>query len=646
MPSRVSLSHKQIVFILCTATAVLALVFAVRIWWRAHIVFNESKAQAAVAGELGFSLEPVPAQASSFEPFSAPADFRASVLFEGDLYVCGRSALYRYDHGSKLLKVWHVGQDLPPYPLVTLAVRRGIGTPQLWIATNGGGVLLFDGEVLRNLLPTSKELRNVTALLPLTDGRVLIGTLTAGLYVTDLKHFQLLHSQFTKSCVTALSGSENEVWVGTHADGVWLWRAGEVVRFNKELPDRQVLSLWTTGETTWVGTPLGVAEFVDGRFRRRLAEGIFAQTLAEEAGTLWIGTVDEGMLALRLETRKPRPSAGETLGDTQVQSTISLALARNNILATSANDIREFPGGETVLAAPPSSLAAGHIAALHADSHGFLWVGYFDHGVDVLPMGASGNAIHFEDDALFCINRIEEESASGTIAVATANGLALFDSSRHLRQLLDRNSGLIASHVTDVLFRRTPQTDSSMVVATPAGLSFVEAGSISSIYAFQGLVNNHVYTLAEVDGNLYAGTLGGLSILKNGVIQASFTTANSGLRQNWITASARSGRSLYLGTYGSGVVRLDEQFEVTSFREFSHDRVEINPNAMVATEHGVYAGTAGHGLAIQRVGEEGWRFAEEGLPSENVTALEARGGYLYIGTDNGLVRVLERELIR
>jgi ligand-binding sensor domain-containing protein len=33
-----------------------------------------------------------------------------------------------------------------------------------------------------------------------------------------------------------------------------------------------------------------------------------------------------------------------------------------------------------------------------------------------------------------------------------------------------------------------------------------------------------------------------------------------------------------------------------------------------------------------------------GLPSLNVTALAARDGYIYIGTDNGLVRILERNL--
>jgi hypothetical protein len=33
-----------------------------------------------------------------------------------------------------------------------------------------------------------------------------------------------------------------------------------------------------------------------------------------------------------------------------------------------------------------------------------------------------------------------------------------------------------------------------------------------------------------------------------------------------------------------------------------------------------------------------------GLPSKNVTAVAAGGGYLYAGTDNGLVRIAEGAL--
>jgi ligand-binding sensor domain-containing protein len=39
-----------------------------------------------------------------------------------------------------------------------------------------------------------------------------------------------------------------------------------------------------------------------------------------------------------------------------------------------------------------------------------------------------------------------------------------------------------------------------------------------------------------------------------------------------------------------------------------------------------------------------WSDVTAALPSPNVTALAVHKGYLYIGTDNGLIRILEQNL--
>jgi ligand-binding sensor domain-containing protein len=79
------------------------------------------------------------------------------------------------------------------------------------------------------------------------------------------------------------------------------------------------------------------------------------------------------------------------------------------------------------------------------------------------------------------------------------------------------------------------------------------------------------------------------------------------------------------------------------FREFGpgQERVEVNPNAMLATPEALYVGTAGKGLAVLRNGSERWVFLTNGLPSWNVTALAEKNGALYVGTDNGLVRMAD-----
>jgi ligand-binding sensor domain-containing protein len=258
-------------------------------------------------------------------------------------------------------------------------------------------------------------------------------------------------------------------------------------------------------------------------------------------------------------------------------------------------------------------------------------VGYFDRGLDVWDP-ATGRVSHFEDEHLFCVNRIALRKDGA--AVATANGLVLADREGKTRQVLTRSEGLIANHATDVLLDET-----GMVVATPAGITFLTSSGTFSIYAFHGLVNNHVYALAAAGGRIFAGTLGGLSVLEGGTVKASYTTANSLLRHNWISAATAAGDQIFAGTYGAGVYR----FDGATWHGFPDLRegFEVNPNSMAATEGAVFAGTLTRGLAIYNRANGRWNFFTSGLPSGNVTAVAAGSGNLYIGTDNGLVRMAE-----
>jgi hypothetical protein len=153
-------------------------------------------------------------------------------------------------------------------------------------------------------------------------------------------------------------------------------------------------------------------------------------------------------------------------------------------------------------------------------------------------------------------------------------------------------------------------------------------------------VNNHVYAVAASGRQVVAGTLGGVSVLDGDVVRVNYTTANSHLRHNWITALARVGEDWFAGTYGAGVLRLDSAGEWHVFPDLK-DAFVVNPNAMLATADRVYAGSLGQGLFVYERPEERWRNTNVGLPSLNVTALAAAGGYLYVGTDNGLVRIAE-----
>jgi len=65
---------------------------------------------------------------------------------------------------------------------------------------------------------------------------------------------------------------------------------------------------------------------------------------------------------------------------------------------------------------------------------------------------------------------------------------------------------------------------------------------------------------------------------------------------------------------------------------------------MLATAEHVLAGTLGKGLYVYNRSANRWTVISEGLPSLTVTALTSGDGYIYVGTDNGLVRIPEQKL--
>ncbi len=630
-------SRGRVVILSSVLLLAIGLGLARRVWRAAESAVQDGAKSATSAGVLRATVAQIRTASSPFEPVLPAISFRSAASFEGDLFVLDEGSLMRWS-GGECRQTWRTGRELPPAPLVSIAVRTGVGDPELWIATEGAGLLIYDGHTFRQLLPADGTSRKVTALLPTRSGEVLVGT-ASGLFVADGKVLRLFHQTLSSMQVTALAGDEDDFWVGTRSDGAWHWHGGEASHVTAQLPDQQVLSLAASGDKTWVGTALGVAEFANGEFQRNLGGGLFVQALGTNDSALWVATMDQGTVRIPLMERSPHPQR-TGLMTAESSATVSFAKIGGALAAVQGRQIALLPDRRVLVKAAEGQLSGRHITAVHADGQNKLWVGYFDNGLDIVSRnGEAVRVKHVDDERLFCVNRIREDGQNGETAVAAANGLAMFDGSGEMRRVLDRASGLIASHVTDVLF-----AGGTTVVATPAGLSFLENG-ITSVYGFQGLVNNHVYTLAQWNDQLYAGTLGGISELKNGLVKASFTTANSELRQNWITASQTFGGKLYLGTYGGGVIRFEPTGAVSTFESFSHKRIEINPNALAASAKALYAGTAGYGLAVLLKGEERWRLITSGLPSANVTALDAHSGELYVGTDNGLMRVAEASLL-
>ncbi|MGA2277097.1 MAG: hypothetical protein ABSG00_05805 [Terracidiphilus sp.] len=682
-----NLRRRRTAVIAIAGAAILAVICCVVVW-RVERALQASTQEAVLKEVLGVEVralgrEPNP----GFEAISSPAIYKSAVIYQGRICLAGPAGLYTYSINGEQERVYRAGIDLPAAPLGEMAV--GVLTdarqPELLIATLGEGVLAFDGQHFRQIRAKSEEARVVTALLPLSSGRLLMGTAKLGLLIYDGKTLKRFHPTTDNVYVTYLAGSEAELWVGTLNDGVLWWHGGQTTRIGEEqgMPDRRVEQIALSEGDAYVGTPMGVAEVRDGKVARVLAKGRYAHALLIDGDSLLVGEMEGGVFRLpltgpedgvkarrpivalvrgeELAASSPEPS-GKADGIIDRHSTRNhlpvppivnlfrqeskpftveefLAVGTSRYALATAGLLRLETDGawRKIFSESSAQLTDRNISALLVASDSRLWVGYFDRGLDMIS--ANGSEVrHVENEHVFCVNRIVEESRQGAVAVAAANGLVIFDRDGRQKQVLGRAEGLIADHVNDVALY-----DGGMALATPAGITFLDASGAHSIYAFQGLVNNHVYALGASGDQLVAGTLGGLSLLTGDTVRRNLTTSTSGLKHNWITALAKVGDEWLVGTYGAGILRLGTDGSVTA-TDATRMGVVVNPTAIVADGRMVLAGTLGQGLLVGDATGTRWKSVTAGLPSLNVTALAIRDGVVYVGTENGLVRISEDKL--
>lgn len=623
------------------ASVVLIGALVAAVVWRSTQAIRSATNEVRSENEFVFAVGPFAPRSTDFEAITSPAAFFQATEFDHHLYIAGPAGLLEYSPEGTLTRQFAAGRDLPGTPLVAMAtgVLADSHAPELIVATAGEGILAFDGRNFRRIFPASSDALAVNAILPTASGHLLIGTSKRGVLVYDGKRIAEFHPTLDKIHVTALAGTDSDLWVGA-LHGVMHFHAGQTDAFTEAqgLPDPQVLSLSVDGEQTYVGTATGVAVFQEGRFARVLAPGVLATASLVHDNQLYVGSEDQGVLSIPLSGRRPNPSvpAGAPLAEVRqlfVSGGAVFAVARDGLYRMGAHSFE----WQRVLESGTAVLTDRNISALAAGANGNLWIGYFDRGLDLLA--PDGRVRHVEDQHVFCLNRILPNEKSGIVNVATANGLVRFSASGSEEQVLTRSDGLIADHVTDVANYRD-----GLALATPAGLTFLDASGARSMYAFHGLVNNHVYALAVSGDELVAGTLGGISLMNKGDVAANFTTSNSNLKHNWITAVVRTDSDWLVGTYGAGILRLDQTGRFHTM-ETGSGNFEVNPNAMLVTPNLVLAGTLGQGLYVLDRRSDRWSNVRDGLPSLNVTALVETGGHFYIGTDNGLVRIPEQKLL-
>jgi hypothetical protein len=180
-------------------------------------------------------------------------------------------------------------------------------------------------------------------------------------------------------------------------------------------------------------------------------------------------------------------------------------------------------------------------------------------------------------------------------------------------------------------------TGDALFAGTANGLLRIADGQVELFNLFQKLSNNKIYSLAEGDGGLWCGTMGGISFYDGRQFLPTVTSLTSEIKDNWITNLAWIEGNLYFSTYNGEFGLMDPRSRKA--RVLDRRPIKFNFNNLAYRSPYILAGTYGRGVYVFNLNTGLSRFFKRGLPSLNVTDLAFLEGSLAISTDSGILFV-------
>jgi len=608
-----------------------------------------------------------PPSTEGFVAYLSSRDVRATAVYKGSRYFATSGGLVALSADGNAEKRYTTFDGLPENELTGLAVFED----RLFIGTSSSGLVSFDGISFKLYRFTKPAAARISALLA-TDGELLIGTMEAGLLRFDGENFSRPFASNPDADlirVTCLLSHESRLYIGTQDRGLYIRREGQLDRLTRQegLPSDRVTGLVLMPPrlkgfgSTGVATDFGLIGLDADNHVRPISPTANVMSIANSDGRLWAGLFTGGILELTgddVNREGPDPNRVAALG-LPPASPVNLSASGSELWALTPTGAfwRDDSSSKTTFervyprAEASTGSIGGHVTTLALDSRGRLWVGYFDHGIDIVERETGNRITHLEDERVREINFIARDQGQDRMLVATSMGLAMVDG-RFRQTILTREQGGIVNdsiaHVTVAEDLGSPSNPGAspragLVIATAGGLTELEGGRARSITAFHGLSSNHLYSSAVLGSRVFVGSLAGLVELEGLRVARAYRTSNSRLSHDWVTALAEVQGALFVGTNGGGIDELLPTGEWVNFAD-ELGKFEVNQNAMYFDGIRLYVGTSNRGLLVYNTRDRTWTRISEGLTSQSVTAITSDDRFIFVGTTNGAVRIEKRIL--
>ena len=577
--------------------------------------------------------------------------------------------------GDFIHESWSVDDGLPQSTIRSMAQTRD---GYVWFATHEG-VARFDGRKFTVFDESNTPVlrgSGIVALRETRDGSLYLGLRDGGLVRYQHEKFETVTpvGGLPKGAMSVLQeDAAGALWIGTDGGGLAMLanNTSRIFTTAEGLPDNLVTAIHPTASgDLWIGTVGGLSLIRKGAIianpTGEKVDSIHISSILEDRrGRLWVATFGNGLYrrdavggTAANGAKVPRESAtvirpkfhAYSRKDGLVSDTLTKLFEdrAGNIWLGSLEGIQRVHTGAAVESGVTfetynslSGLSNNFVRDILEDTEGNLWFGT-DRGIDRFRDGLFttwGLQRGMSDE----FTRTVMEDKSGAVWVGTSDGLYRF-AGQSVRRY-DRKDGLLNSAILSL----AESKDGTIWVGTTAGgLHRLRQDRFENLGPKLGLGASSVRSIVETrDGALWLATNTGL-----------YRTAPEGSGERAVKryrgADGLAGDlviSLYEDREGvvwvgtrEGLATINKT-AVKKYLELGNSGPILSISASGIEPDGNIIVTTGNGFALIVAGKARQFQSAQGVPARAfLSAVDDRKGYLWLCSNQGIVRIANQEL--
>ena len=522
----------------------------------------------------------------------------------------------------------------------------------LWLGTNGGGIIKYDGWNFRGYREEEGLKNNFVNALCFDDtGNLWIGT-TEGLSQYNGIQFKTIDNvegPLNSEISSIIQDNSHNLWIGTFNKGLYRYDGNVFEHFDSYtgLPDNHINCLMEdSNHAIWIGTNKGACKYEEGNFylfnrHNDLLSDIIRGIGEDDKGGIWMATYDRGVYCYKDSVFR-NYDIYDGLGSNTVFAVYNDG--DGNLWFGTANGVTKYDGVLFHTYGERYGLANNIVICMHKDFSDNMWFGTSGGGISRLD---NERFVHFmtESDKMGSSVYSLIQAPNGNMIFGTSiGGLTIYNGRKYF--LLKEHNGFTSAKVRTLYY----SADSVLWIGTG------EEGAFKyDRYGFrhysdpEGLTSKTITAItSDSSGNVwFAGSDSGIYVLykKTGQINRINNSGDPINDKVYSIASDQHG-NIWAGTLKGRLQKIilnpGDSLSVTMETYSTEKNTNEKSIRSIVTDSmgNVYAGTAGGGLIIYDGESFLYITRNNGLSSNNIYLLIFdHDNNLWIGSEQGVDKV-------